>query len=445
MAGLSELCNIDAEKNVLGAIIIKPDVIYEVSTLISSEDFSRQVHKIIFSTMLTMAREKKSIDLVSLPEQLRKDGNLERCSLTYVLSLSDVTPTAAGVMNHAEIIAKYAQRRKIAEIAENLHHEALDVQSDLNVVEAQNRLAKTMLPVGDELVTMHEAMFKMNEWMNERAKNEFNGILSGIAPLDVLSKGFDRNSLVVVAGRPSMGKTAFVVNIAADAASRQKKKVLFFSMEMLREDILARIIAIDSGINSERIRNPYTLNDEEWGRVFQAQNRIDNWQLIIDDKKRRTPDQILSLARQMQGRDGLDLIVIDYLQLMTDGLKHSGDNRVQEISNITTALKNIAGDLKIPVIVLSQLSRAVENRQDKRPVLSDLRDSGSIEQDADQVIFLYRDKYYHPEVPDDITEIDLKKCRNGKIGTVTARFVPELTKFVSVPQGQYVKNSSIPL
>jgi replicative DNA helicase len=216
-------------------------------------------------------------------------------------------------------------------------------------------------------------------------------------------------------------------------------------MEMLREDILARIIAIDSGINSERIRNPYTLNDEEWGRVFQAQNRIDNWQLIIDDKKRRTPDQILSLARQMQGRDGLDLIVIDYLQLMTDGLKHSGDNRVQEISNITTALKNIAGDLKIPVIVLSQLSRAVENRQDKRPVLSDLRDSGSIEQDADQVIFLYRDKYYHPEVPDDITEIDLKKCRNGKIGTVTARFVPELTKFVSVPQGQYVKNSSIPL
>lgn len=446
---LADLCNVDSEKFILGAIMLKPDTAYEVNAELEPTDFSRQVYRIIYAAMLGMIKQDIPLDMVSLVERLKRDGVLAKCGgIMTVSGIANYTPTATGVMEHVKIVADYAKRRKMVQLAEEVRQQAFDMESDISAEDIQSKMSNTILPkTSGKLVMMNDAIVDFASWMDSRAKSEFHGILSGINALDLMTTGFDIGKLVIIAARPSMGKTALAGQIIVNAAQTQKKKILFFSLEMEREEIIARMVSMLSGVDSQRIANPKNLSSDEWTAILFAEQKISEWSLAIDTDKRQTPSQIGAKARIMQAQTGLDLIVVDYIQLMTDGQKHRSDNRVQEIGNISRELKKIAGQFKVPVIALSQLSRGVEARNDKRPMLSDLRDSGSIEQDADMVLMLYRDKYYNPG-SDDITELLLKKNRGGRTGEVRTMFVPQLTKFQSIPQdnfeSQTVANNNIP-
>ena len=446
----SDLCNVDSEKYILGAITVKPAVIYDIREKLQPNDFSRQVYRLIYESMLNMAMEQKPIDFVTITEQMRRDGNLEKCGgLSAVVGIISCTPTASGVSNHVQIVADYAKRRKVIELAENTVQKAIDISTELDVSDIQKQLTETVLPsTSDKLVSMKQTMIDFTEWLNQRKmNNEFNGVLSGIPTLDELTQGFEAGKLIIIAARPSMGKTALAGQIVANAVAKQGKHVLFFSLEMERYEILSRMLAMETQIDASVLTGPQELTTNNWTSVFTACSRMRDWPLVIDTDRRQTPAQMIAKARAMQATEGLDMIVIDYIQLMSDGLKHRGDNRVQEISNISRELKIMAGQFKVPVIALSQLSRGVEARNDKRPMLSDLRDSGSIEQDADMVLMLYRDKYYNDEA-DDVTELLLKKNRGGKIGTVRTLFRPGLTKFEALADEQYntmrIPQSAVP-
>ena len=446
---LSDLCNTESEKFILGAILLKPDTTYEIESELEPDDFSRQVYRIIYAGMLKMLKSDIPLDMVSLIEHLKREGTLDKCGgIMTITGIANCTVTAAGVMEHVRIVADYAKRRKLVQLSEEVMRQAFDMEADISAEDVQQRISDTVLPkTSGKLVMMHDAILDFVSWMEERSKSEFHGVLSGINALDVITTGFDAGKLVIIAARPSMGKTALAGQIIAHAAEKQKKKVLFFSLEMEREEIIARMVSMLSGVDSQKIANPKNLTEDEWTAVLMAEQKLSQWDLVIDTDKRQTTAQIIAKSRIMQAQTGLDLIVVDYIQLMTDGQRHGADNRVQEIGNISRELKKIAGQFKVPVIALSQLSRGVEARNDKRPMLSDLRDSGSIEQDADMVLMLYRDKYYNPN-SDDITELLLKKNRGGRTGDVKAVFIPQLTKFKSIPQDGYgnqaIANNQVP-
>ena len=446
---LSDLCNTESEKFILSAILVKPDIAYEVESELEPADFSRQAYRTIYEGLLSMLKSDTPVDMLSLIEHLKRSGTLDKCGgIITITGIANYTATAAGVMEHVKIVADYAKRRKLVQLSEEVKHQAFDLETDISTEDIQQRISATMLQkASGKLVMMHDAILDFTNWMEERSKSEFHGVLSGVNALDILTTGFDVGKLVIIAARPSMGKTALAGQIIAHAAEKQKKKVLFFSLEMEREEIIARMVSMLSGVDSQKITTPKSLTEEDWTAILIAEQKISQWNLVIDTDKRQTPAQVIAKSRIMQAQMGLDLIVIDYIQLMSDGQKHRADNRVQEIGNISRELKKISGQFKVPVIALSQLSRGVEARNDKRPMLSDLRDSGSIEQDADMVLMLYRDKYYNPS-SDDITELLLKKNRGGRTGDVKAVFIPQLTKFKSIPQdcfgSQPIKNNQVP-
>ncbi len=427
--------NIDAEQAVLGAMLIKKEAIAEVSQLLRPEDFYRDAHKIIYEAMLTLFNRNEPADIVTVTNYLNNESQLDKVGgIAFVTALANVVPTAANVIYHANIVREKADLRHLINTATDIAgmaYEAADDVADVidksekMIMEVANRQnVSAFTPMKDIVI---ETFDKIN--LLYESKGGLTGIPSGFRDLDALTSGLQASDLILVAARPSMGKTAFTLNIAANVALKSKKTVAFFSLEMSKQQLVQRMLCSEGGIDSQKLKNG-DLSNEDWDKLVRTADRVSSAPLYIDDTAGITVMELRSKARRLKAEHGLDLIIIDYLQLMQGRGRGGSDNRQQEISEISRSLKAVARELNVPVIALSQLSRSVESRQIKRPMLSDLRESGSLEQDADIVMFLYREDYYDPETANkNITEVIVAKHRNGPVDTIRMFFTKQFTRF----------------
>lgn len=445
-----QLFDIDAELSVLGAIMLKSSVLYGLADELHTDDFYRQSHRVVYAAMLRMQQQRTPLDMVTLTEQLNTEGNLDRVGgIPFITQLANTVPSAANVRYYAKIVLKYAKRRQLLAVAQELQAAALDLGEglDARVDAVQEKLTRVSLHDNSEVVPMSESITAFAGWLNRRLEQGSSGVMSGISPLDRITHGWQAGALYVLAARPSMGKTALALNFAA-AAAKSGKSAAVFSLEMSREQIEARLIAAESGVGADKILNPALLSEKDWAAVTLAEDAIGRWPMYVVDSGVDTVTALAAKCRQIRGRYGLELVVIDYLQLLSGDSVGRSENRTQEIAGISRRLKLLAKELEVPIVVLSQLSRAVESRQDKRPIMSDLRESGAIEQDADMVMFLYREDYYYPERAGGVTELSVKKNRNGAIGRVGLKFIPALTKFVAAPLqfgGTVIPEKNVPM
>ena len=434
--------SIEAEQAVLGAMLLKPDAVTTAAEELTADDFYRETHRLIFEAMMELKERTEPVDLVTLTEQLKKADKLAKIGGIPALSLiANSVPTAANVHYHARIVHEKAQLRSLinaaTEIAGAAYESADEVEDIMDSAEkrilqvASGKRSKDFVPLQDILLdTLEQIDLRYNN------KGSITGLPTGFAELDHLTAGLQKSDLILVAARPSMGKTAFTLNIAAHVVLRAKEPVAFFSLEMSKEQLVQRLLCSEGRIDSQRLRVG-ELEEKEWGDLIDTANRLSAAPLYIDDTPGITVMELRSKARRLKAEHGLSLIVIDYLQLMQGRASKSGDNRQQEISEISRSLKALARELNVPVIALSQLSRSVESRQIKRPMLSDLRESGSLEQDADIVMFLYREDYYDPETENkNITEVIIAKHRNGPVDTVDLTFLKQFTKFGNLSRMQ---------
>ena len=425
--------NIEAEHSVLGGIFVKPDAISKVLEIIKSEDFYKNANKIIYDTMLECYEQGEIIDPLLVIERLKKRQKLaEVGGEEEIVSIYKSVPTAANIENYAKIVKEKAMLRKLIDVGTSVVELAYDgvdeVEAIMDKAEnmifrvAQDKEKKEVYSVKDLIDEEFERLEKVYQ-----NKGEVTGISSSFTEFDKMTSGFHPSDLVIIAARPSMGKTAFALNLALASAVKQKKGVLIFSLEMSNSQIFQRLISAESKVSMKKLRNGY-LDPDEWARVGVATGRLAESPVFIADVPNVTVLEIRSIARRLKAENKLDMILIDYLQLIKG--RDRTDNRQQEISDISRTLKGLARELNVPVIALSQLSRATEQRADRRPMLSDLRDSGAIEQDADVVIFLYRDECYNEQSEDKgLAEVIIGKQRNGPVGTVVLRFFNEITKF----------------
>lgn len=440
--------SIDAEQAVLGAVLIENEAINIVSEFISANDFYREAHRVIFSIMMNLYHEHEPIDLITIVDALKKEDKLESVGgIAYITSLANSVATAANVKYHAKIVSEKSVLRKLinvsTEIAGKAYEGSDEVEDQLDNAEkrileiASNKTTSDYTPVGDMLMDAANHLAQLAE-----NKGQVTGLGTGFVDLDKLTSGLQPSDFIILAARPSMGKTAFALNLVQNVALRSHLKikerkdkpysVAFFSLEMSKEQLLHRMLCAEAQIDSQRLRNG-ELSEEDWTKVWNACDRMVNAKIIINDTPGITALEMRSVARRIKAEYDLDLIVVDYLQLMQGSGKsqRSGDNRQTEVSEISRSLKALARELKVPVIALSQLSRSVEARQVKRPMLSDLRESGSLEQDADIVAFLYREDYYNKETENqNVTELIIAKHRNGPVDTVNLFFHKQFTKFV---------------
>lgn len=431
--------NIDAEQAVLGAMLIKKEAVAEAMELLRDTDFYREAHRVVFAAMAELFKNNAAVDLITLTEQLKKDDTFEKAGgMSFVTALANAVPTAANLVFHAKIVREKSQLRELINAATEIAGKAYEDEDDIAAImdEAEKRiLAVAGRTNGDGFVPIKDILLETFRILENRAINKgaLTGLPSGFTDLDRLTTGFQPSDLILVAARPSMGKTAFTLNIAANVAIREKKTVAFFSLEMSKEQLVQRLLCSESGIDSQLLRRGEL--ESEWVQLLKVAGRINDAPIFIDDTPGITVMELRSKARRLKADNELALIVIDYLQLMQGRGPKSGDNRQQEISEISRSLKALARELSVPVIALSQLSRSVESRQIKRPMLSDLRESGSLEQDADLVMFLYREDYYTEDTENkNITEVIIAKHRNGPIDTVKLFFQKEFTKFVNLKQ-----------
>lgn len=427
--------NIDAEQAVLGAMLIKKEAIAEVSQMLKPDDFYRDNHKTIFNAILALFNRNEPADIVTVTNYLDKENKLDQVGgITFVTALANTVSPAANVIYHANIVREKADLRHLintaTQIASMAYEEADDVtkvldQSEKMIMEVASRQnVSAFTPIKDIILETFDKINTIYE-----SKGGLTGIPSGFVDLDALTSGLQPSDLILVAARPSMGKTAFTLNIAANVALKAKKTVAFFSLEMSKQQLVQRMLCSEGGIDSQKLKNG-DLNEEDWTRLMRTADRISGAPLHIDDTAGISVLELRSKARRLKAEHGLDLIIIDYLQLMQGNNSKGSDNRQNEISEISRSLKALARELNVPVIALSQLSRGVESRQIKRPMLSDLRESGSLEQDADIVMFLYREDYYDPETTNkNITEVIVAKHRNGPVDTVKMFFQKQFTKF----------------
>ncbi len=430
--------NTEAEQSVLGSLLLDKDAIIKVGDLIKPEDFYREDHQAIYLAMLKLFEKRMPIDVVTISEELEKAGQFEAVGgATYLTTLVNSVPTASHVAHYAEIVQQKATLRRLIKAANKItdlgYTEDAEVTGVLDMAEqslfsvSQKYLKQNFVPIKDVLAESFERIDELH-----KNKGVLRGVPTGFRDLDALLSGFQDSDLVIIAARPSMGKTAIVTNIAAHAAIKEKRSIAFFALEMSREQLADRLISLESGVDSWKIRTG-NLTDEDFPKIGYAMGTLAEAPMYIDDSPSLNIMEIRSKCRRLQMEHGLDLVIVDYLQLMEGRTRSSESNRVQEISEISRSLKTLARELNVPVVALSQLSRAVEARPDKRPMLSDLRESGSIEQDADVVMFIYRDDYYHKDSErKGITELLVRKHRNGPIGDVELFFVPEQTRFRSV-------------
>lgn len=426
----------EAEQSVIGSMIMSRDAIIEASEIITGADFYQQQYGIVFEAMIELNDEGKAVDLVTLQERLKeKDLPPEISSMEFVRDLLSAVPTSANVKYYAEIVAEKSMLRKLIKTTEEISNACyLGKEKTQDVLETtekkifdlvQNRGSQEFVPIRQVVLNAIEKIEKAS-----RNQGSVTGIPTGFIDLDYKTSGFQPSDLILVAARPSMGKTAFVLNIAQYMAFRNDVTAAIFSLEMSKEQLVNRLLALESKVDSQNIRTG-NLEDEEWAKLIEGANIIGNSHLIIDDKPGISISELRSKCRKYKMEHNLGIIFIDYLQLMTGSGR--SESRQQEISEISRSLKALARELNVPVVALSQLSRAVEQRPDHRPMLSDLRESGAIEQDADVVMFIYRDDYYNKDSENkNIAEIIIAKQRNGPIGTVNLVWMPNYTKFVNM-------------
>ena len=428
--------NVEAEQAVLGAMLLSHDAVIVAMEKLQPQDFYRDVHRIIFEAMEHLHRENKEIDVITLPDELKRMKKLDDVGgLEYVLNLPNLIGSAANIEYYANIVAEKALARNLISTCTELTTEAYDGQKETEALldDAERRILQLsdtknrgdFASVGAVVEVTLDKITKLYE-----NKAGLTGLPTGFRDLDRMTSGLQPSDLILVAARPSMGKTAFTLNIAQNVGVRQHKTVAFFSLEMSQEQLVQRLLCQIAHIDSQKLRTGQLNSDEEWTRLTDACDKLYESPIYIDDTPGISVAEMRSKARRLKSEHGLDLIIVDYLQLMQG---RNAESRQQEISEISRSLKALARELKVPLIALSQLSRSVESRQDKRPMLSDLRESGALEQDADIVSFLYREDYYDKETENQhITEVILAKHRNGPVGSVKLYFKNEFTLFLNL-------------
>lgn len=434
--------NNDAEKSVIGAMLMDRDVISDVADLLSREDFYNAQYGILFENMVELYNEGRPVDLVTLSDRLKmKDVPEDICSPSFIGEIMSEVVTSANAKNHAQIVQDKAVLRRLITLSEGITNDCFsDSDKVENILEdaegkifrlVQNRNGSSdFTPVSQIVVNVIGEIEEA-----ARNKGKVTGLSTGFTDLDNMLTGLHGGELLLVAARPAMGKTAFVLNIAHDLAVVHKKPCAIFSLEMSKEQLISRMIAIDAMVDSKSMKLG-NMPDEDWDKVIESVDDIARAPLFIDDNSAITVSELRSKCRKLKQTQNIELIIIDYLQLMSSN--RPVESRQQFISDVSRALKNIARELNVPVIALSQLSRAVDGRTDHKPVLSDLRESGAIEQDADVVMFIYRDEYYNPETTTkpQTAEIIIAKQRNGETGSIDLRWIGKYTKFAD-PEKQY--------
>lgn len=429
--------NIEAEQAVLGAIFLDASALTLASEILIPEDFYRAAHQKIFHAMLKVADKGEPVDLVTVTAELADAKALEEVGgVSYLSELADSVPTAANVEYYARIVEEKSVLRRLIRTATSIAQDSYTREDEVDVLlnEAEKKIMEiaqrkhsgAFQNIKDVLVQAYD-----NIEMLHNRKGEITGIPTGFTELDRMTAGFQRSDLIIVAARPSVGKTAFALNIAQNVATKTNENVAIFSLEMSAQQLVMRMLCAEGNINAQNLRTG-KLTPEDWGKLTMAMGSLSNAGIYIDDTPSIRVSEIRAKCRRLKQESGLGMVLIDYLQLI-QGSGRNRENRQQEVSEISRSLKALARELEVPVIALSQLSRSVEQRQDKRPMMSDIRESGSIEQDADIVAFLYRDDYYDKDSENkNIIEIIIAKQRNGPVGTVQLAFIKEYNKFVNL-------------
>lgn len=434
--------SLEAEQSVVGAMLMDKDAIMTAAEIVSRGDFYQTAYGILFEAMVELFNEGKPVDLITLQERLKeKDVPPEITSLEFARDLLTAVPTSANVKYYAEIVMEKSMLRKLIKLNEEIENmcylgrdslEAVLETTEKRVFElVQKRNTGDYVPIKQVVLNALDKIEK-----SSKTKGTVTGIPTGFIDLDYKTSGLQPSDLILVAARPSMGKTAFVLNIAQHVAFRSNKTVAIFSLEMSKEQLVNRLFSLESQVDAQLLRTG-NLKDSDWEKLIEGAGVIGKSKMIIDDTPGISISELRSKCRKFKLEQGLDLIIIDYLQLMTGRVGGRAESRQQEISDISRSLKGLARELNVPVIALSQLSRAVEQRPDHRPMMSDLRESGAIEQDADVVMFIYRDDYYNKDTDmKNIAEIIIAKQRNGPIGTVNLAWLPNYTKFANATRKQ---------
>ncbi|RCW42976.1 replicative DNA helicase [Paenibacillus prosopidis] len=429
--------NLEAEQAVIGAILLQPEALITAMERVRSEDFYSGSHRQIYEAMVEIAENNQPVDLVTLTAHLQDQHLLEEIGgVSYLAKLANSVPTAANVDYYAQIVEEKSMLRRLIRTATNIVSDGYANSDDVGVLlgDAEKKILEiSNRRSGSGFISIRDVLMEVFEKVELLYSNKGNttGIPSGFTDLDRMTAGFQRSDLIIVAARPSVGKTAFALNIAQNVGIRARETVAIFSLEMSAAQLVQRMVCAEGNVDAQRMRTGH-LEGEDWEKLTMAIGALSESEVYIDDTPGITVAEIRSKCRRLKKERGLGMILIDYLQLIS-GRGKAGENRQQEVSEISRTLKHIARELEVPVIALSQLSRGVEQRQDKRPMMSDLRESGSIEQDADIVAFLYRDDYYDKESEKkNIIEIIIAKQRNGPVGTVELAFLKQFNKFVSI-------------
>lgn len=428
----------EAEQSVIGAVLLDQEAIITASEILVAEDFYNPQFRTLYNAMIALYQEGRPADLVTLQNKLKEqEVPAELCSVEFISGIISSVPTSANIKYYADIVKEKAVLRRLIRVSESITNECYQDTENLDQL-----LEKTEKQIFDvvqnrstsDFVPIRQVALETLESIQNAAKTvgAVTGISTGFYDLDARTAGLQKSDLILIAARPSMGKTAFVLNIAETVAIKNNIFTAIFSLEMSRVQLAKRLISMNSKVDSQHIRVG-NLADEEWGKLTESTILLGESSLVIDDTPGISIAQLRSKCRKLKLENNLGLVIIDYLQLMSGSGSRKNESRQQEISDISRSLKALAREIDCPVIALSQLSRAVESREDKRPMLSDLRESGAIEQDADVVMFIYRDEYYHKDTEEKgVTEIIIGKQRNGPTCTIKLKWLAEYTKFANL-------------
>jgi replicative DNA helicase len=430
--------NLEAEQSVLGAILLDNAALNKALEILRPDDFYKEAHRKLFQAILDLSENNEPIDLITLTDRLQKRSELEAVGgAAYLAGLVNAVPTAANIRQHAKIVSEKALLRHLISVATEIvgrgYDETRRVEELLDLAEqsifsiSERKIRPSFVPVRDIVKGSFETIERLYE-----KKERVTGVPTRFAEIDDMTSGLQPSDLIIVAGRPSMGKTAFALGIAANAAIEKRRTAAVFSLEMSKEQLVLRMLCSEARVDAHKLRSGF-LGRQDWPKLTTAAGRLTEAPIYIDDTPALSVLEMRAKARRLKAERGLDLIIVDYLQLMRG--RGDADTREQEISEISRSLKALAKELSVPVIALSQLSRAVEQRRPPRPILADLRESGAIEQDADVVMFIYREELYEPsEENRGIAEVIIGKQRNGPIGNVKMTFLSQYTRFESLAE-----------
>lgn len=427
----------NAERSVIGAMILSNEAVIVASGILSPTDFYLKENQLLFEAIIELGEENREIDPVVLADRAKEKGlSADIANLNYLGDLSLSVPSSANVKEYADIVREKSVLRNLIDVTENITSACYKAQEPLeDIMEQTEKNIFAVLQNSGSSKEQSIAQIAMNAFRNIQAASKqtgsVTGIPSGFYELDYKTAGFQKSNLILIAARPAMGKTAFVLNIAEYVAIKKQIPIALFSLEMSSEELVKRMMAMNSKVDSQKLRNGSDLSSEDWRSLMDSTIAISKTKLFLDDRGGLTITELRSKCRKLKVEHDIQMVIIDYLQLMSGGSRT--ESRQQEISEISRALKTLAKELEIPIIALSQLSRAVESRPDKRPMLSDLRESGAIEQDADMVMFLYRDDYYNKDSKEPgVAEVIIGKQRSGPTGTVKLSWLGQYTKFANL-------------